>query len=269
MLKLDNTKIKKSNIRCLSYRKRILELSQKVGALHIGGSFSAAEILDVIYNFLMRKTDKFILSKGHTGILQYVILESRKVISKKLLFSYCQKNSKLGVHPDYGLPGIEASTGSLGHGLGIASGLAIRKKNSQIFVVISDGELMEGTTWEYILMISSLKISNINLFIDANGLQSSTFSKDTHPTLMPIDKKLQSFGWNVKTSNGHSVKDIFNKYKSRKKNKPFALVCKTTKGFPIPYMMNIPMWHYRSPNKNEYQKALNYLNKFYQKRNEK
>ncbi len=270
MSKLSNLKVKKSNNRCFAYRKKILELSQKVGALHIGGSFSSVEILDAIYNLLKKKKDVFILSKGHTAILQYVILESKKIISKKFLNSYCQKNSKLGVHPDYGNPGIEASTGSLGHGLGIASGLAVReKKKINIFIVISDGELMEGTTWEYILTISSLNIYNINLFIDYNGLQSSTFSKDTHPTLMPIDKKLKSFGWFVKTCNGHSVEDIYKKFKTRKKNKPFALVCKTTKGFPIPYMMNIPMWHYRSPNRIEYQKALKYLQNFTRIKNEK
>lgn len=264
MYKVNSKSIKSSNERCLNYRKKILELSQKVGALHIGGSFSSVEILDVIYNFLIKKGDKFILSKGHTGILQYVVLNHKKIIPKKLLHSYCQKNSKLGVHPDYGLPGIEASTGSLGHGLGIASGLAISKLKNKIFVVISDGELMEGTTWEYILMISSLKISNINLFIDANGLQSSTFSKDTHPTLMPITDKLKSFGWSVGECNGHKVSDILkNHYKSIKSSKPFALVCNTTKGYPIPYMMNVPMWHYRSPNKQEYIDAVEYLNKFY------
>ena len=267
MYKINTKSITSSNNRCLSYRKKILELSQKVGALHIGGSFSSVEILDVIYNFLIKKGDKFILSKGHTGILQYVILSSKKIISKKLLHSYCQKNSKLGVHPDYGLPGIEASTGSLGHGLGIASGLAISKPKNKIFVVISDGELMEGTTWEYILMISSLKISNINLFIDVNGLQSSTFSKDTHPTLMPITDKLKSFGWKVGECNGHKVNDILkNHLKSKQSNKPFALVCNTIKGYPIPYMMNVPMWHYRSPNKEEYYNAINYLEKFYSKR---
>ena len=128
MLKLSKSKVIKSNKRCFAYRKKILDLSQKVGALHIGGSFSCVEILDAIYNLLKKKKDVFILSKGHTAILQYVILESKKIISKKFLNSYCQKNSKLGVHPDYGNPGIEASTGSLGHGLGMASGLAVREK---------------------------------------------------------------------------------------------------------------------------------------------
>ena len=264
MLKISKKSIKKSNIRCYHYRNRILQLSQKVGALHIGGSFSSVEILDVIYNFLKKKNDKFILSKGHCGILQYVILESKKIVSKKFLESYCQKNSKLGVHPDYGNPGIEASTGSLGHGLGIASGLAIGlSKKKEIFVVISDGELMEGTTWEYLLMISSLKINNINLFIDYNGLQSSTFSKDTHPTLNPIREKLTAFGWTADYCNGHNVTEILKKTKLKKKTKPFALICRTTKGYPINFMMNVPMWHYRSPNSSEYIKAKKILNKHY------
>jgi len=268
MTTLSSRQVHLSNKRCLKYRKKILELSQKVGALHIGGSFSSVEILDVIYNLLLKKNDQFILSKGHTGILQYVILEAKNIISKKFLHSYCQKNSKLGVHPDYGNPGIEASTGSLGHGLGIASGLAIgQTKKKEIFVVISDGELMEGTTWEYILMISSLKINNINLFIDYNGLQSSTFSKDTHPTLSPIKEKLKAFGWASDYCNGHNVNEISKKFKMKKKSKPFALICKTVKGYPVDFMMNVPMWHYRSLNDHEYDLAINILNRHY--KNEK
>ena len=265
MFKLSSSQLRSSNKRCSMYRKKILELSQKVGALHIGGSFSSVEILDVIYNLLLKKKDKFILSKGHTGILQYVILFYKKVINKKFLHSYCQKNSKLGVHPDYGNPGIEASTGSLGHGLGIASGLAISEKKNQVYVTISDGELMEGTTWEYLLMISSLKITNITLFIDYNGLQSSTFSKDTHPTLTPIDKKLEAFGWIAKTCNGHDVNDIFKQFKYKKKNRPFAIICNTTKGHPINFMMNVPMWHYRSPDQKEYLKAIEILDNYKKK----
>lgn len=250
------------------YRKTILDLSQKVGALHIGGSFSSTEILNVIYNLLLKKNDKFILSKGHCGILQYVILEDKKIITKKFLNSFCQKNSKLGVHPDLGNPGIEASTGSLGHGLGIASGLAIGNKKINIYVVLSDGELMEGSNWEYILTISSLKLNNICIFVDFNGLQSSTWSKDTHPTLTPLDKKFKAFGWDSSVCKGNDLKDIYKKFSNRKKDKPFALICKTTKGYPIPFMMNKPIWHYRSPNKKEYTLSINYLKKFY-KKNEK
>ena len=124
--------VSKSKLRCKNYRKRILDLSQKVSALHIGGSFSCAEILDVLFNFLMTKAEKkcFILSKGHASILQYVILESQRIIKLKDIENYCKNNGFLGVHPDIGNPGINASTGSLGHGLGMAAGMAIAEKKN-------------------------------------------------------------------------------------------------------------------------------------------
>lgn len=255
--------IKRAQNRCKIFRETILELSQKVGALHIGGSFSSVEIVDCIYNVLKKKNDKFILSKGHTGILQYTILQYKKIISKKKLFSYCQKNSTLGVHPDYGSIGIEASTGSLGHGLGLAAGMSFgMKRQNNIYVVMSDGELMEGTTWEYALTISSFKINNIILVVDKNGLQSGTRSKDTHPTLEPVTAKFKSFGWEVKTCNGHDTLDIYKKIKNKNPLKPLALIASTTKGYPISFMSNKPLWHYRSPDKIEYKKALKELSVF-------
>ena len=250
-------------IKSYKYRKKILDLSQNVQALHIGGSFSSTDIVNVIYNYLKKKKDKFILSKGHCGILQYVILNDLKIISDIFLNSYCQENSYLGVHPDYEIPGIEASTGSLGHGLGIASGLALGNRKKNIFVVMSDGELMEGSTWEYALTISSLKLKNIFLFIDYNGLQSSTWAKDTHPTLMPIDKKFQSFGWEVGICNGHNISSIIKNFNKRKKTKPFVLICNTIKGYPVSFMKDVPMWHYRSPDKEQYKFAIKFLKDFY------
>ena len=137
-------------------RKRILDISQKVSALHIGGTFSSAEIITVIYDKLINlKKDKFILSKGHAGILLYAILEQKKILKKKHLDNYCTKNGILGVHPDYLNPGISASTGSLGHGIGLASGMSLSKIYRNIYVLMSDGELMEGSVWEAILLISS------------------------------------------------------------------------------------------------------------------
>ena len=259
---IDKKKLEKKSY---LYRKKILDISQSVGALHIGGSFSSTEILNLIFNKFKKKNDKFIFSKGHCAILQYVILNEKKILSDKILNSYCQKNSKLGVHPDRGNPGIIASTGSLGHGLGLASGLAIGNKND-IYVVVSDGELMEGTSWEYILTISSLKLNNIILFVDFNGLQSSTWNKDTHPTLTPIEKKFKAFGWSTRICKGHDFNSIISNFKKRKKNMPNAFICKTIKGFPIPFMRNIPLWHYRSPNKSEYEYSKLFLKKFLKKR---
>lgn len=255
-----NFKIK-SIKRCKDYRKTLLEISQKVSALHIGGSFSCFEILDSLYfYFNKKKKSKIILSKGHAGIAQYILLEKLRIISKKFLFSYCKKNSKLGVHPEIFNPGILASTGSLGHGLAIGAGMAIANKNENIYIVMSDGELMEGSVWEAALFISSFKINNLVLIIDNNNLQSATSNKDTHPTLLPIEKKFKSFGWDTGVCDGHNQLEIINKIKKKKFIQPFALIAKTIKGFPISFMSNKPIWHYRSPNKNEFLEAIKEIN---------
>ena len=251
---------KRSLQKCRNYRLRILELSQKVSALHIGGSFSCTEILEVLFNyFLKTKKEKqcFILSKGHSSILQYVILEDKKILKKKVLDNYSKKGGILGVHPDRGNPGINASTGSLGHGLGMATGIAIAEKKSKnlVFVVISDGELQEGSTWEAIMLIPSLRLNNLVLIIDNNNLQSLEKTSVTHPFLYPIEKKFESFGWYSKKCNGHNSEEIFNLIKKRDKRKPMALVAKTIKGYPVSFMKNVPMWHYKSPSKEEYKKA--------------
>jgi transketolase len=148
----------------MKLRKRILQISQKVSALHIGGSFSSAELIEVIFNKRIKsKKDKFILSKGHSGILLYAMLEQKKIIKKKQLDLYGFKNGIFGVHPEYSNPGVEASTGSLGHGIGLAAGMSLSKKFNNIYVLMSDGELMEGSVWEAALMISSFKLNNITI----------------------------------------------------------------------------------------------------------
>jgi transketolase len=242
--------------RCRIIRNKILDLSQKVNALHIGGSFSSVEIIERIFFKLKKKKDTFILSKGHAGILLYTVLNLKGKISDKEYNLYCTKKGKLGVHPDIGKFGITASTGSLGHGLGIAAGMALAEKNKNkfFFVLMSDGELQEGSIWEIALFISSKKLNNIVVIIDNNDFQSSTKASDTHPTLYPIDKKFNSFGWATKVCNGHDKKEIEKSIKMNSK-KPFVLIAKTIKGYPISFMKNKPQWHYRSPNKTEYRKA--------------
>ena len=243
------------------YRKKLLKISQSVSALHVGGSFSCFEILNTIFNIFMRKNKvNFILSKGHAGIALYIVLNNMKIISNKDISMYCKKNGKLGVHPEIKTAGVLASTGSLGHGLGISSGIAIKEPNKICFVVMSDGELMEGSVWENALIISSLNLRNIVVIVDFNGLQSATFNKNTHKTLTPIKKKFISFGWASDYCNGHSIIELEKKIKNRPKNKPYALIAKTIKGYPVSFMMNKPIWHYRSPNKEEFLKALKEIN---------
>ena len=172
----------------------------------------------------------------------------------------CKKNGKLGVHPDFNNFGISASTGSLGHGLGIAAGMALAEKNRNIIVLLSDGELQEGSTWETVLFISSRNLKNVMIIVDNNNLQSSTKTSDTHPSLYPIEKKFVSFGWDVESCDGHNIKQIEKKLK-KKNNKPLAIIAKTIKGYPISFMKNNPIWHYRSPNDEELKLALKELSK--------
>jgi transketolase len=250
----------RSKKRCKIFRKRILDLSQKVSALHIGGSFSCTEIMDLIFNILSNKKEKnlFVLSKGHASILQYVILEYLGIIKKRDIENYCKKSGFLGVHPDIGNPGINASTGSLGHGLGMVAGIAIAEKNTNnhVYSVLSDGELQEGSTWEAIMLIPSLRLNNVIIFIDNNNLQSLEETSKSHPNLYPIEEKFKSFGWQSFRCDGHNTKKLYQLIKNRKKNKPLAIIAETIKGYPVSFMMNKPIWHYKSPDQDEYKKAM-------------
>ena len=260
-----------SQNRCKKYRLKILDISQKVTALHVGGSFSCLEILDFIYFELMKKknknfSDTFLMSKGHGCLSQYVVLENLKILKKKDLDNYCTSKGILGCHPDYGNPGIEASTGSLGHGVGLAVGMSqadkINKIKRKIFVVISDGELQEGSTWENLMMAANLELKNLIVFLDHNGSQSFGCTKVTHPKFYPIKEKILSFNWDcLEIKDGHDQNEMSRKVRSFIKNnkKPVMIICDTVKGKGVSFMENQPIWHYRSPNKIEYNLALKEL----------
>lgn len=257
-----------SRERCLNYRRKILDISQKVSALHLGGAFSALEMVDYIYYELLEKKfpkSKFIMSKGHGCMAQYVVLNSLGIIKDKDLDEYCTENGILGCHPDYGNPGIFASTGSLGHGMGLCAGIAhaykIKKNDKKIITILSDGELQEGSTWESLMMASNLKLDNLIIFIDHNGSQSFGHTIETHPSFYPIEEKLKSFVCDVEVVNGHNVKeidDVIDKF-NMKNNRPKIIFANTVKGKGVSFIENKPIWHYRSPNNEEYKIAINNL----------
>ena len=262
-----------SKERCKIFRSKILDISQTVDALHIGGSFSCIEILDYIYSrFIiptLKQKDKntFILSKGHGGIAQYVILNYYKIIPDQYLDSYCKTGGILGCHPDYGTPGIEASTGSLGHGMGISTGISLANKinniNSKTFLVISDGELQEGSTWESMMMASNLNLKNLICFVDHNGSQSFGHTRATHPKFYPIKEKISSFNWNCLETDGHDLNEIDNKTEqllNGNNNNPSMIICNTIKGKELSFAEGNPIWHYRSPNPDEYKIAKKEIN---------
>ena len=254
--------------RCRAYRRRILDISQQVTALHAAGAFSCLEIVDVIYNGLLRGEignpgrfiDGFVMSKGHGCMAQYVILEALGVLTKRDLDLYCTKSGQLGCHPDYGVPGIEASTGSLGHGLGMATGMAyadrIKGEDRWVYVVLSDGELQEGSTWEAMQMAANLKIDNLVAFVDLNDMASLSRMSETHPAFYPVLDKLRAFGWEAVEVNGHDAGALRDAVTRRQGGRPFVVVGKTVKGRGVSFMEHIPIWHYRSPNKDEYAKAI-------------
>ncbi len=256
--------------RCKSYRRRILDISQQVGALHAAAAFSAMEMTDCIYNGLMNRgdnkdpIDKFIMSKGHGCMVQYVILEDLGILSKKDLDLYCKPDGRLGCHPDFGTPGIEASTGSLGHGAAMATGMAyteqyIKRGPGKIFVIISDGELQEGSTWEALMMAANLNTDNLIICLDHNGMQSFGDTIETHPKFYPISEKINAFGWETAEVNGHDSEAVFDAITNRAGGKPFMLICNTVKGRGVSFMEGQPIWHYRSPNPEEYAQAINEL----------
>ena len=178
--------------RCLKFRRRILDISQTVPALHAAGAFSCLEIVDCIYFGLMRRdeegrlTDTFLLSKGHGSLAQYVVLEELGILPREELDKFCKPGGILGTHPDFGLPGIEAATGSLGHGMPLTVGMALADKiqglDRTVYVVMSDGELQEGSIWEAMMLAPSLGITNLVAVVDLNDFQSLGRTSEVLPT---------------------------------------------------------------------------------------
>jgi transketolase len=206
--------------------------------------------------------DIFIMSKGHGYLAQLVILESLGILPKKHLDEYCTPHGLIGAHPDLGIPGIQAATGSLGHGLGMALGMAIAERNyarrekrsaARIYCLISDGELQEGSTWEAIILAGSIELENLYVIVDNNDFQSLGRTSETHSSLYPIESKFESFKFHAVNVDGHEFHEInkgFDLLDS--KSLPKAIIARTTKGKGVSFMENVPIWHYRSPNKEEF-----------------
>jgi transketolase len=226
-------------------------------------------MVDVIYHDLMRRNDaggfldSFVISKGHGCLSQYVVLEDLGVLTRTDLDGYCTPRGRLGAHPDYGVPGMEASTGSLGHGMGICTGMAHAEKlqghDRTIYVVLSDGEMQEGSTWESMMMAANLDLGNLVAFLDLNDFQGMGRTSQIHPQFYPILDKVIAFGWEGVEVNGHDAASLYNAVQSRRGARPFFVVGRTVKGRGVSYMENAPIWHYRSPNKQEYEQALGEL----------
>ena len=251
--------------RCRRYRLRILEISQQVTAAHVAPAFSCVEIVDALYNEIMRPDDIFIMSKGHGCLAQYVMLEDKGLLSRQDLDDYCKPEGRLGAHPDYNPEvGIHASTGSLGHGLGIAVGQAYAEKlkgsDVVVYCLLSDGECQEGSTWEAVMMAANLGLTNLVALVDNNDFGGMARLSDEHPVMYPWVDKFEAFGWCGVGINGHYGAGIRAAILGTIWASPLVVVCKTIKGKGVSYMEDEPIWHYRSPNAEEYVQAVEELN---------
>jgi transketolase len=225
--------------------------------------------VDSLYNDIMSwkddrtPADVFLMSKGHGCMIQYVILEERDILQRRDLEAYCKPEGRLGAHPDFGTPGIAAATGSLGHGMGMAVGMAyaekLQRSAAKIYLVLSDGECQEGSTWEAAMMAGNLKLDNLTAFVDYNDFSGLDRMSEAHPAFHPLGEKFRSFGWDAIEVDGHSQLDIVSAAERPHSKRPLAVICKTVKGKGVSYMENVPIWHYRSPNAEEYAIAMQQL----------
>ena len=247
-----------------SIKSNILQLSHKAKSSHIGGCLSIVDILVVLFNSILRKKsgkkfkDSFILSKGHACLALYCTLFEKGILSKKTLLSYGENNTLLMSHASHHVPGIKFSTGSLGHGLPVAIGSALSakkdKNDRKVYVLISDGELNEGTTWEALMFAAHHKLNNLCVIIDYNKLQSLTFVSETIK-IEPLAQKITSFGCEVKNINGHNILQLKKALKLKNKNKPRVIIANTIKGKGISFMEDDNNWHYKIPNELEVNKS--------------
>ena len=258
----------------IAIRKDVLTMAFKSQVSHIGSALSCVDILTVLYFKILKinpknpgaeNRDRFILSKGHAAAALYAVLTEKEILDKNLLNTFCQKNSPLGAHPDIGIAGIDVATGSLGHGLSIGAGMALAAKiNSQdyrTFVLLSDGECQEGSTWEAAAFASQYKLDNLVALVDYNKLQSLGKIKEII-NLEPFKEKWEAFGWSVKEVNGHDTSEIVEALKELPfaESKPSILIANTVKGKGCTFMENSPIFHYRIPsNKEEWERACDEL----------
>jgi len=242
-------------------RRYVIDAMRGGGRGHLGSSMSMIEILRVLYDSVLKfdpinpkasDRDRFILSKGHGCLALYAILADRGFFEVSELESFCRPTSRLGGHPERGkVPGVEASTGALGHGVpigvGIAIGLRLRKSKSRVFVLTGDGEINEGSNWEALMAASKHKLSNLTAMVDYNKLQSYGRTADVLD-LEPLIDKFKSFGFVTCEVDGHVVaalEKVFSKLPFET-NAPSAIICHTIKGKGFPFAEGNPEWHHKS-----------------------
>jgi transketolase len=251
------------------FRARVVGMSNSAKAAHLGSSLSCMDIVTVLYHSVLRldptrpgweDRDRFILSKGHAAAALYVALAYRGFFDEAALQTYGRPGSLLEEHPTPRLPGVEAATGSLGHGLpqgcGMALAARIKGQSYRTFVLMSDGECNEGSVWEACMFAAAQRLGNLCAFVDFNKWQATGRSREVL-ALDPLADKFRSFGWEVREIDGHDHDQIAEAVEpvSMTRSKPTMIVAHTVKGRGVSFMEDDNNWHYRIPTDDEVARA--------------
>lgn len=255
-------------------RQEVIEEVYNAKSGHPGGSLSIAEILSVLYfnqmnidekNPKAKERDRLVLSKGHTSPALYAALALRGFFDVKELQHFRNINSNLQGHPDMNkVPGVDASTGSLGQGLSIANGMALssklNKEGVRVYCICGDGEIEEGQIWEAAMTSSHYKLDNLCVIIDNNNLQIDGKVSDVM-NIYPIDEKFKSFGFETINVDGHNIQELITAFEQAKKvkGKPTVIIANTIKGKGVSFMENEASWHGKAPNEEQYMQAMKEL----------
>lgn len=256
-------------LKSLQYRHSILRWIKSAGAGHTGGSLSCIDILNVLYNRILNVSpdtftspdrDRFVQSKGHSVEALFVVLADQGFYDEKELESLCAYQSHFVGHPTRKVPGVEQNTGALGHGLPIATGMAIgaRKdnRNFRVFTLLGDGEMAEGSNWEAAMAASHYQLDNLTAIIDCNSLQISGRTSEVMNN-EPLAEKFAAFGWAVSTVDGHNLTQLSAALAAPlQAGKPSMIIAKTIKGKGVSFMEDIPKWHHGVPSDEEQIMAL-------------
>lgn len=255
----------------LKIRKHAVRMTNRGKSSHVASVLSMADIVAVLYGKILRKDandprwvdrDRFILSKGHAGAGIYAALAETGYFPVHWLEQHCARGSKLCGHVSHiGIPGVEFSTGSLGHGLSVGTGMAYAGrqdgKDFRVFVLLSDGECDEGSNWESILFAAHHGLSNLIAIVDYNKIQSLAPVEETI-RLEPFADKWKTFGWSVREVNGHDHDELANALdvQPATSGEPTCVIAHTTKGKGVSFMENSVLWHYRTPQGEEFEAAM-------------
>jgi transketolase len=247
--------------KAIRLRERLLEVTRNAGRGHIGPALSILEIIDVLYDRVMQiagpprgqewaNRDRFILSKGHGCLGLYVVLEEKGLLEELDLSQFCTYESKFGGHPESAfIPAIEFSTGSLGHGLPVAAGIAkagaMKKQNWRVFVLVGDGELNEGSNWEAAAHCVKHKLDNLVVIVDYNNMQASGLVQEVLD-MRPLREKWEAFGFETFEVNGHDCVALEQVLNMKSNGLPRCVIAYTVKGKGIKIAENSSIWHHKA-----------------------